>query len=160
MNKLLLTLALFAGLMTIVSAQDRKSPRGENVFAELGGPGLFTFNYDTRFSAGEAGWGGRLGIGYISIEGYNLLSIPVGVNYLMGKENKYFELGINGTLTTSKDNWFDEEGEGSTVLGSLMFGYRKQPIDGGFSFRAGISPYFGADFFYPFVPYLSFGYAF
>ncbi|AGA78725.1 hypothetical protein [Echinicola vietnamensis] len=149
-----------------VAAQERKSPRSENIHAEIGGPGLFTFNYDTRFKEGGKGWGARAGLGYIANDSYKLFTIPVGINYLLGNEQdgKYFELGANATFTSSEDNWFedddDPENDGNHVLGSLVFGYRKQPIDGGFTFRAGLSPYFGSDFFYPFVPYLSFGYAF
>jgi len=159
-DKLLVTLVLVIALSATVSAQGRKSPRGENIFAELWGPGLFTFNYDTRFSTKEGSWGGRIGIGYISIDEFSLFSIPVGINYLMGKENKYFELGLNGTFMSSGDNWLVDGSDNSTLVGSLVFGYRKQPIEGGFSFRAGISPYFSTDFFFPLVPYLSFGYAF
>ncbi|AWW31947.1 hypothetical protein DN752_18385 [Echinicola strongylocentroti] len=147
-----------------VTAQERKSPRSENIYAELGGPGLFTFNYDTRFNSESNGLGARVGVGYIGVDGYSLLSIPIGLNYLMGneEEGKYFEVGINGAYTSSSDNWYEDEEDpdGSHVLGSLVFGYRKQPMDGGFTFRAGLSPYFGPNYFFPFVPYVSFGYAF
>ncbi|GGF37513.1 hypothetical protein [Echinicola rosea] len=147
-----------------VSAQERKSPKAENVFAEFGGPGLFTFNYDTRFKGNSRGLGARVGIGYIGTDGYHLVSIPVGLNFLMGneEEGKYFEVGLNGTYTSSSDNWYEDEEDpdGSHVLGSLVFGYRKQPGEGGFTFRTGLSPYFGKDYFFPFVPYVSFGYAF
>jgi hypothetical protein len=46
------------------------------------------------------------------------------------------------------------------VLGTLNFGYRYQPVDGGFSFRAGVSPIITSDQFLPYWPYLSFGYSF
>ncbi|QDH79685.1 hypothetical protein FKX85_11815 [Echinicola soli] len=163
--KKILIVAVGLLLAVHVSAQERKSPRAENVFAEFGGPGLFTFNYDTRFKGESTGLGARAGIGYIAIDNYNLLTIPIGLNYLMGNEDdgKYFEVGINATFTSAEDNLFeddDPEADGSMVLGSLVFGYRKQPNDGGFTFRAGLSPYFSSNYFYPFVPYLSFGYAF
>ncbi|GAB3646148.1 hypothetical protein GCM10028791_05620 [Echinicola sediminis] len=164
MSKLIIlhVIGLFLILNTGM-AQERMSPRSENIYVELGGPGLFSFNYDTRFVGRTDGIGGRAGIGYMGIDGSNVLSIPLGLNYLLGKDDKFFELGINATyFSASVDlDWGDDGSDSaSSVIGSLIFGYRKQPADGGFLFKAGLSPYFNSNFFYPFVPYISFGYAF
>lgn len=159
MKKALFTLLAFLMFSGWVAAQ-QVSPRSSNIFVELGGPGLFTFNYDTRFSPGEDGLGARAGIGYFSTGGTSFLSIPVGLNYLLGKDEKFFEMGINASYFSAHVDFGSDSGSGSTVFGSLLFGYRKQPVDGGFSFRAGVSPYFNADVFVPFIPYISFGYSF
>ena len=41
------------------------------VFFELGGPGLASFNFDTRFTGRNDGIGGRIGVGGFSIRYYH-----------------------------------------------------------------------------------------
>jgi hypothetical protein len=48
----------------------------------------------------------------------------------------------------------------STTFGHLNFGYRLQPKEGGFFFRAAINPVFGKDFFFPYYGGIGFGYKF
>src|ERR1700733_7153405 len=77
--------------------------RAQNVYVEFAGPGLyFSANYDTRFSRQQAGIGGRIGIGFIANNGTSFTSIPVQLNYLLGKKSKYFEIGIGATFVYFK----------------------------------------------------------
>ena len=143
------------------SAQNEK--RAQNVFVELGGQGLlFTANYDSRFSKRRDGLGGRAGIGYISIGGDNASTVPLSLNYLLGKGRQFFEIGLGATLlaTSGNDNSFLFNENNSNIIGTMSFSYRLQPIDRGFSFRAGLTPIFNKNFFIPYYAGLSLGYSF
>lgn len=135
------------------------------VMVELGGTGLIaTFNYDSRFSrTSPDGLGAKVGIGGIVVSDYSIFTIPVMVNYLAGKHGKYFEAGIGGTYSNA--GFFAYASESfDPIIGSLYFGYRGQPEDGGFVFRIGLCPVFGniedTFFFIPYYGGISFGYAF
>ena len=64
-----------------------------------------------RFSQNEDGFGGRIGVGGFSLsDGFgsraSIFTIPVGLNYLLGKDGKnYFEIGAGFTYLggSSKD---------------------------------------------------------
>ena len=157
MKKILFILFGIIGLKHASSAQ--------TAYVELGGPGLASINFDTRFSKQEGGFGGRIGVGGFSIRdnftntNSGVIFLPIGVNYLIGKDSKnYFELGggvtpVFGTGDLAGDNF-------SSTFGHILFGYRMQPKDGGFVFRAFISPVFGSGFFIPYFGGVSFGYKF
>ena len=145
-------LALFINTAFSQSAKD--------IYFEIGGPGLASFNYDTRFSGKEDGIGGRIGFGGFSIDGTGAVFIPVGLNYLIGKDGRnYFELGGGVTPVVAFDSYGDG-GAFSTTFGHLNFGYRLQPKEGGFFFRAAINPVFGKGFFWPYYAGIGFGYKF
>ena len=73
-----------------LSAQSAKS-----IFFELGGPGLASINFDTRFGNREDGLGGRVGIGGFKVEETSAIFIPIGINFLLGKDSRnYFEIGL------------------------------------------------------------------
>ncbi len=151
MKKLLIALSGF-----IVFAQ---SSAAQSVYAELGGPGLASLNFDTRFGKSNGGFGGRAGVGGFSVDGSGLIFVPVGLNYLIGKDNlNYFEIGagvtpVFGTGDISSSDF-------STTFGHIILGYRKQPENGGFTFRAFVCPVFGNGFFIPYYGGVSFGYKF
>lgn len=136
--------------------------RAQNVFVELGAQGLlFTANYDTRFGNKRNGLGGRIGIGYLSIDGSSVITAPISLNYLLGKGNKFFEMGLGATylgFNGSEESFFDQEE--STVLGTMSFMFRYQPVETGFSFRGGLTPIFNSDFFLPYYFGISLGYTF
>ena len=138
--------------------------KAQTILVEVGGPGFISANYDFRFGQTRNAWGGRAGVGYISAGGAGLLTIPVQVNYLLGKGGHYFEMGAGATYTVATlEISYDEERSkayGDGLMGTMTFGYRKQPVEGGFNFRAGISPVFRKDYFLPYLPYLSVGYSF
>lgn len=155
-----LTLIIACSLSTTpVYAQAAKS-----VYVELGGPGLASFNFDTRFSNAEDGLGGRIGVGGFKVDDVGAVFFPLAVNYLIGKDQRhYFEIGAGGTIvSTNVDDAVDAEDDGtfSGSFGHLHFGYRLQPVDGGFTFRAGVTPIFGNGNFIPYYFSLSFGYKF
>lgn len=130
----------------------------KSVYFELGGPGLASINFDTRFSPKESGIGGRIGVGGFSIDGEGAVFIPIGLNYILGKDNRnYFELGGGVTPVLGTGDVGDNF---SATFGHLLFGYRLQPQNGGFTFRAFINPVFGNGFFMPYYGGVSFGYKF
>ncbi len=157
MKKIVCSLLLF--LAVNVQAQ---SP-AKAFFFELGGPGIASVNYDMRFTKSESGFGGRVGVGGFSLsdgsEKFGVVFVPVGVNYLIGKDSRnYFELGGGVTFVSSSDSYSNENF--NSTFGHLNFGYRLQPAKGGFFFRATMNPIFGKGFFLPAYGGLSFGYKF
>lgn len=150
-------------LLFISTACLKAQTAAKSIYAELGGPGIVSFNFDTRFSKTEGGLGGRIGFGGLSVDGSGFVTVPVGLNYLLSKDNRnYFEIGAGATYigvsNVFTDN--DENSHNSSVFGHLSFGYRLQPAKGGFLFRAAIVPIFGKGFFIPYYAGISFGYKF
>lgn len=143
-------------------ANPEQGKRAQSIYFEILGPGAtYSFNYDTRFQNSRDGLGGRAGISLITIEGNSVFTLPVMLNYLLGKDSKYFEMGIGATYIGFNSN--DESvlfADDSTIFGTMVFGYRYQPTDGGFMFRTGLSPIYTQGNFTPYFPYLSFGYTF
>ncbi|TCJ19364.1 hypothetical protein EPD60_02830 [Flaviaesturariibacter flavus] len=156
-------IALLTGLLLTSSAAGVAAQHAaKSVFVELGGPGLTSVNFDSRFTKKDGGIGGRAGVGYFNISGERLLLVPVGVNYLLSKDQRhYFELGAGVTVVDYKSDFFYEDPNRFTgTFGHLNFGYRLQPKEGGFMFRAAINPLFTSEGFFPYYGGISFGYAF
>jgi hypothetical protein len=136
------------------------------LFGEFGGSaGLISLNFDKRFSKSPEGFGVRIGAGYMAWQDTEIFNFPILVNYLTGKNGKYFELGFGPTIGYAQERQEPMDPDLSfepylTVFGSINLGYRYQPVNGGFNFRAGISPILNFDDIIPFWPYLSFGYSF
>jgi hypothetical protein len=160
-----------------LSTNEYSEVAAKSFFVEFLGPSYIVgFNFDTRLTKRLNGIGARAGLGYMSFEESRVLSIPVAINYLLGKQGKYFEIGAGFTVLSFNDDsnsgiplsyeYYGQTTPSRTnLLGNLVFGYRKQPVSGGFMFRAGLSPVFGKDgegafFFFPYLPYISFGYTF
>lgn len=150
-------------VITIINAQSA----AKTVYAEIGGPGLASANYDMRFKPVEDGFGFRVGVGGFSLsDGFDntrisLITVPVGLNYLIGKDQKnYFEVGAGFTYvnTKSKDEYNSDNFRSS--FGNLTLGYRLAPASGGFMFKAQITPVFGKGFFIPYYAGIGFGYKF
>jgi hypothetical protein len=150
---------------------------GKAAFVELGGAGLASANFDMRLMKKNDGLGFRVGVGGFSVKnsysnGFDkttALFIPLDLNYLLGKDGKhYFELGAGATIVSVKetnsynDPYYSDYNNDkfNSTFGHLYFGYRIQPKDGGFLFRAGLTPVFGKGFFIPYLPAVSFGYKF
>ena len=164
------SLFLTTGLM----AQQSSVPGKMSFYAELGGPGiLFSANIDGRFSKSVLGIGGRIGIGFVTTDTYDnntgfyesksVGTFPIQLNYIFGKPNSVhtFEVGAGATFTTQKIDPFDsyDNQSGSSVFGTASFMYRRQPQDGGFSWRIGFTPIIGGGFIQP-SGGVSFGYNF
>lgn len=155
--------AVILNLFIYVFANAQQSAK--IMFVELGGPGLASVNYDMRFTKSEKGIGGRIGVGYFGVnDGYSkvgVTTIPIGINYLLSKNEKnYFEVGGGFTPVFLKEKDQNSSDRFSTSFGHLNFGYRLQPKDGGFVFRASINPIFNSVGFLPFYGGVSFGYKF
>jgi hypothetical protein len=147
---------LFA--ITVFNSSFAQKP-GMAVFAELGGGGLATINFDSRFS-GNSGFGARVGIGGASVNNLGLTFVPVGLNYIVGKNNSsYFEMGAGATFVSGGDGGSDRF---QSSFGFIDLGYRYAPADGGFFFRGTITPLFSLTnkTFWPFWAGISFGYKF
>jgi hypothetical protein len=69
-------------------------------------------------------------------------------------------LGVTVLATSGSDNSFLFNENNSNILGTMSFSYRLQPVDTGFSFRAGLTPIFNKNFFIPYYAGLSLGYSF
>src|SRR5664279_3560370 len=124
-------------------------------YAEIGGPGLASVNFDMRFAKQEDGFGGRIGIGGFSIgnsgDRVGIVTVPVGLNYLIGKDKKnYFELGAGFTYVHAKATTNSSSANFHSSFGNLTLGYRLAPEKGGFFFKAEITPVFGDGFFLPY----------
>ncbi|MBL0356816.1 MAG: hypothetical protein IPP72_07925 [Chitinophagaceae bacterium] len=139
--------------------------QSKSIYFEAGGPGVASVNYDMRFQKTEGGFGGRIGVGGFSLSDggskTGILLLPIGVNYLLGKdERNYFEIGggITPVFVTNKD--WNGSGNFSGTVGHLNIGYRLQPKNSGILFRAGLVPIFGKNGFIPYYAGLSFGYKF
>ncbi len=139
----------------------------KSIYFELGGPGIASINYDMRVQKKEDGLGFRVGVGGFKLDYTSALFVPVGLNYLLGKDSRnYFEIGGGVTFVSLKDNYFysptypNEDAEFESTFGHLFFGYRLQPKNGGFLFRAGLNPVFGKGYFIPYYAGVSFGYKF
>jgi hypothetical protein len=105
----------------------------------------------------------RVGGGGFYVDGEGIVLLPVGINYLFGKEgNKhFFELGATVTPLIISDG-FGNDGDGlfSSTFGTLTFGYRMQPVKSGFTFRASINPIIARNTFWPLYGGVSVGYKF
>lgn len=154
-------------LTTGLNAQNSSQSVGQNaLYAELFGPGMsLSFNYDFRFQKANSGLGMRFGIGGMKIRDVDILAIPVGLNYLLGNNNRFFELGLAAVYI--KDGFYivRDEGSGSDIVGVFTMAFRHQPQGQGVNFRVGLNPVIGTDdkdefYFFPFYGGLSVGYTF
>ena len=161
---LLLTIAGYSGY-----SQEEVNNEGRTSFyAEAGGAGIaFSANIDYRFKPGHLGFGGRLGVGFVTA--YNdyydpmgsyvwgdqesAITVPVQLNYIFGKQNSPHTFEVGGGLTyVSKKlsilNYYDEDR--SNLFGTFSFMYRRQPRNGGFTWRAGFTPLIAKGLIQPF----------
>lgn len=125
------------------------------VFLELGGPAvILSLNYDRRFEKRTDGFGFRAGFSTFKVEDLGIGIFTFGVNHLAGnnKKGRFLETGINYSLATARN---------ATSAGFVSFtvGYRSQPVQGGFCFRGGLTPFFIENSLIAW-PYLGFGYNF
>ncbi|HWN89659.1 MAG TPA: hypothetical protein VNM35_11370 [Chitinophagaceae bacterium] len=175
MRKEILFVCLSLVISPLIFSQDNKMSSakpsiGKSSFiAELGGPGIvFSANYDTRFKQSRLGVGGRIGIGFVSgwqenydpVTGYydsdeqTGITFPVQLNYIFGKEGSAHTFEVGGGITyVSKKmeimNFYDDRE--TQLFGTFCFMYRRQPINGGFSWRIGFTPLVGKGYIQAFA---------
>lgn len=172
MKKVILCLALFFFTFHALYAQsdEGKPASGRTSFyAELGGPGiLFSANIDKRFKPSNLGLGGRVGLGFVTTDitddydpqtGYSnyrmrsIITVPLQLNYILGKPTSphTFEVGAGLTFLGKKIDVFDYSNtERTSILGTFSFMYRRQPVDGGFTWRIGFTPVVAKGYIQPF----------
>jgi hypothetical protein len=125
------TLSLFVASFVFAQKQQEEeelvppaTANAQQIYAELLGPGIFyTINYDTRFGKKEKGLGMRVGMGAVFSNGEGVVSIPVGLNYLAGRNGNYLEVGGGISYFTAATS---DIIDGSALLGFATFGYRRQ----------------------------------
>jgi hypothetical protein len=165
MKYVLLILSLFAGNMAMAQKSGTSAYPGQtSFFAELGGPGiLFSANIDRRFNKSELGAGGRIGLGFITGDFYDknlgyyqmqsIATFPMQLNYIFGKANSVhtFEVGAGITISGKKIDIFENSANRTynSLYGTACFMYRRQPKDGGFSWRIGFTPIISGGFIQP-----------
>lgn len=147
---------LLASVALLVAAGLPEQAHAQNysrnsVYLELGGNGLlYSVNYDRRFTdhvAGRAGFmvfGGQSGAATDDQIGIAIL--PVMANYLVGSGSHRLELGAGllfGVAGADTENFDLAPAVGIGGV-TTTFGYRYQPPDGGFLFRAGLTPFYSA----------------
>ena len=158
MKKFLFALFLCAGLL--LSTHTESHAQSKNAFyVELLGNGLiFSANYDFRFN-NTSSWGARAGLGYIgSVEGDGgVVTVPLMINNLLGKDGKYFEVGAGITILGGTGDFVDDLD--SEVIGTMSFKYRRQPEDGGFMWHVGLTPVLAEGVFIPYWVGIGIGYS-
>jgi hypothetical protein len=125
---------IFALATTLLSAQ-----RASSIFLELGGNGVFySVNYDTRFADKPNGLGMKIGgaVMYGNDAGY---FVPASLNYLIGKQKHFLEIGSGGVGIFYKNSAGNAT---QRVFPTATLVYRYQPIERGFLFRIGLAPVF------------------
>ncbi len=183
MLKQILALCVFTTLIFNLQAQKTvdNNTTTRQMFCEVGGPGiLFSISYDSRFKPNErSGLGFRAGLGFTLVDKEtvrvtpngnqydyrtkSVYTLPLTLNYVLAKPNSpnMLEIGAGVTLLSSKASIlnYNDYTEGR-VLGHTSFMYRRQPVEGGFSWRVGITPIINNDGdIFPFGA-LGFGYSF
>jgi hypothetical protein len=151
------------------------------IYLDLLGPGLlYSINYDRMITDD---FSARIGFSYFGVgasatdssgtttasASFSYWAVPITASYLgIGSDTNMLELGAGASILNFSGSGLiesdDEEvGAGASVTtlsATAMVGYRRQPADGGFVFRVGLSPVmtFGAGL----LPwgYLSLGAAF
>ncbi|MFN4284823.1 MAG: hypothetical protein ACK4E8_02565 [Lacibacter sp.] len=153
---------LVVALVFTCAAATMAQSAAKSVFAELGGPGLASVNFDTRFTKNQNGVGGRIGFGGFSLGGASLFLVPAAVNYLIGNNTShYFELGAGATFSFASADVGDGNNKVfNNTFGHLNLGYRYQPQNSGVTFRVAVNPLFGNGVFWPVYGGVSVGYKF
>lgn len=179
MKRLFILFSFIIGVQNFTQAQQEGT---QSVYVELGGAGLaYSFNYDFRFNKEDINsWGMRVGAGGWAFNNNwrseGLLTMPFQVNRLFGKQKHFFELGGGATFIYYRERYNDwnngepriwkdfdfilNSGDTPAFMGTLNLGYRRIPVDGGFTFKANMNPIFNQNGFWPLWVGVGFGYAF
>jgi hypothetical protein len=142
----IVVLCLIVALSGTAAAQSPASPN--STYVELFGNGLiYSFNYDHLF---DEDFGMRVGAGFFPTDEFSVITFPLMAYSLIGSGSSKLELGLGVCVILQPENAafsfmaaVDEEVRGNGALGTATLGYRYQGADGGFVFRAGVTPFFG-----------------
>ncbi len=178
--------ALFITILTVPGLSQQtglKFPEAkprQNIFVELGGNGIaFNAMYESRLRRSSDGMGFKVGLGGFTGTYTKVFTLPVGVNWLLSKDNKhFFEMGFGTTFLHYEDTYIDTWPGGTTtspypvdvvglsvdqknsVFGHLTLGYRRQPSAGGIMWGIAVTPHFNENGFWPVWFGIKFGYSF
>lgn len=175
-------LFLFLSLLSIISSAQIIQPEpyvapqtqtmagAKALFLELGGNGIiYSINYEHRLQAVGNGLGLRIGIGYADSKfnsgrrrttALSFITIPAEVNILLGNNGKYFELGMGATYFSGNLNIGGVLLQ-DNLIGTMVIGYRKQPLKSGLLFKIAMTPIYTKSVgFMPLFFGLSIGYSF
>ncbi len=152
----LVTLTATAG--TATAQTPPRLPTSRNaVYFELGGNAiLYSLNYDRRLNDT---WTGRAGLMAASVSATDertgeranatIAIMPVMINALLGRGTHRLELGVGPLFAIGGGELDDpelgdvEEFSAAGLAGvTSTIGYRRQPADGGFVFRASLNPFY------------------
>lgn len=173
MRKLFILIAAVTASAISFSQENNEGSNFEgqtSFYAEGGGPGIiFSANIDRRFKRSHLGWGWRAGVGFVTayentidpVTGYyywgdmaSVVTVPVQVNYIFGKGSMPHTFEVGGGITyvgrelDIMNFMMDKQ---SKWFGTFSFMYRRQPVAGGFSWRAGFTPLIAKGYIQPFV---------
>lgn len=171
--------------MLFIAGHSFAQTTAKALYVEAGGIGLpYSFSYDTRLKKGAStGIGLRAGVGGFALEDENMLTIPMQLNWLFGKDKSYFEVGVGATFVHYNGyEYFDDyictpsgcSGAGeryagdfilpisneNSFMGTLSFGYRRMPVGSGVTWKAAITPLFNNNGFWPLFAGIGVGYKF
>ena len=155
---------------TVPEKQSKERTAFNTIFVELlGNGGLYSLNYDRLINDYVSIRGG---FSYISVgassgtssASVTLMTFPVMANFLVGSPSHKLELGAGPLFAYASGSSSGGVGgavsaSGFGVAGTAVIGYRYVPYDGGFHFKVGFTPLFGAGGFLPWGG-ISFGYTF
>jgi len=109
-------------------------------FEGLGNGIVYSINYDWRFTPGSDGIGARVGFGGFYAQKDVVITLPVMVNYLFGKNGHFLELGAGGGFYRFPDNIVGDYDYEGFIGATFSVKYRWQPPEGGFMFTVGWTP--------------------
>jgi len=163
MLPLVLIILLMLPTCKLAGQEKQESARQKSIFVEFLGSGLSiaTGNFDIRFNKGNPeGLGMRVGIGGGAIsedpligEGSTktkMFSIPLEVNYILGKKNFALEAGCSLTyVSITEDSTFKLFGDYTTshesenvIVSYVPIGFRLKPKVNGFMLKFNLGPLF------------------
>jgi hypothetical protein len=159
---------------------DREKLYYKAVYAEMVGRALmYSINFDMRAERGsQKGWGfsvgySRLGLALVTDNGRDLRYhpmnlVPVSINYLLGKNKHFMELGggatfmLGGLRNYQLEEYVfaDDAIPAKGMFGHFIVGYRYVPPINGIMLRLTATPLFGSNGGIHFWGGLSIGYQF
>jgi hypothetical protein len=143
------SIAVLSMIVVLSSAAVAQSTAARNsLYAEGAGNGMiYSANYDRLLTES---FGARVGVSYTAPEEVSIVTFPLMAYYLIGSGSSKLELGLGACVILQPERQSvsfagstEDDIKGNGVLGTATVGYRYQRAEGGFVFRAGLTPFFG-----------------
>ncbi|MGB3007348.1 MAG: hypothetical protein WBC06_12610 [Chitinophagaceae bacterium] len=147
MKHTLTTVFAILSFVTVCFTQTTEKPKHNALSFELGKTGLiYNLKYDHKVAGKNFGFG--IGVGSNFAQHLNLITAGGSGYYLLGRQNRFFELGIDLQYLVVEETSDDQRGIADifvypdysikTLYPSLNIGYRQYGKSG--LFRFGFSP--------------------